>query len=106
MVHCGIHPALEQAANEMIFESLKGVTSQTAKSDILTPWKEQDRHNREVLTSSGFPDAQIRRGMYHRAANKAKPYLNSREGIAPAMRSLGLTTGSFYSGVKGDDEGH
>lgn len=86
MVHSGVHPHLEQAANDLIYESLQGVNSQSAKSDILTPWKEQDRSRREVLTASGFPDAQIRRGMYHRAANKSRPYLNSREGIAPAMQ--------------------
>lgn len=98
-VHCGIHPALEQAANELIFGSIKGVTSQSAKADILTPWKEQDRRNREVFVSDGVPEAMTRRGMYHRVANKAKPYLNSREGIAPAWRFLPTTTGSTYTGA-------
>lgn len=97
-VHCGIHPALEQAANELIFGSIKGVTSQSAKADILTPWKEQDRRNREVLTASGSPDASIRRGMYHRAANKARPHLNSREGVAPAYKLMNMATGSTYMG--------
>jgi len=90
-VRCGIHAPLEQAANEWINNSLKDVTSQEEKKDILTTWKENDRRSKEVLTSSGFPDAQIRRGMYHRAANRDKPYLNSREGIAPAFRTLTIT---------------
>jgi hypothetical protein len=88
IVRSGIHLPLETAANELIAASLKGVTSQQAKADILTPWKENDRRSREVLTASGSPDAQIRRGMYHRAANRTKPYLNSREGVAPALRLL------------------
>lgn len=90
-VRCGVHAPLEQAANELLYGSLKGVTSQREKQDILTPWKENDRRSKEVLTSSGFPDAQIRRGMYHRAVNRDKPYLNSREGIAPAFRTLTIT---------------
>jgi hypothetical protein len=103
-VHSGIHPTLEQAANELIFGSIKGITSQSAKADILTPWKEQDRRNREVLTASGAPDASIRRGMYHRAANKALPHLNSREGIAPPLRFLGIPMGTTYMGSKGDED--
>lgn len=102
-VHSGIHLPLETAANELIFGSLKGVTSQSAKSDILTPWKEQDRRNREVLPRDGFPDAQIRRGMYHRKANTAKPYLNSRDGIVRADRSLGVTSGSVFTGADSGD---
>lgn len=96
-VRCGIHAPLEQAANELIFGSLKGVTSQEAKADILTPWKENDRKSKEVLTSSGFPDAKIRRGMYHRAINRTKPYLNSREGIAPAFRTLTIAAAGNFS---------
>ena len=98
-VRCGIHAPLEQAANELIFGSLRGVTSQEAKSDILTPWKENDRRSKEILTSSGNPpDAQIRRGMYHRAINRDKPYLNAREGIAPAFRTLTISAaGNFNS---------
>ena len=96
-VRCGVHAPLEQLANEWIFGSLAGVTSQKAKSDILTPWKENDRRSKEVLTSSGNPpDAQIRRGMYHRVQNRDKPYLNAREGIAPAFRTLTIATAGGY----------
>jgi hypothetical protein len=82
----GIHLPLEEAANALIFGSLKGVTKQSEKSDILTPWKEQDRRSREVMASSGTVDAAIRRGMYHRAANRSRPHLNSREGHTRASR--------------------
>lgn len=89
VVHCGIHGPLETAANELLWESLKGVTSQTAKSDILTPWKEQDRHNREVMSRSGVIDPSTRRGMYHRVANPRSPHLNSRDGVARGQRVTG-----------------
>jgi hypothetical protein len=85
-VYSGIHPALEEAANELIFGSLRGVTSQQEKSDILTPWKEYSRRSREVMSASGTVDPAIRRGMYHRAANLTSPHLNSREGHYPATR--------------------
>lgn len=85
-IRYGIHVPLEKAADDLIFGSLKGVTSQTEKSDILTPWKDADRHRKEVLAHSGVVDAQVRKGMYHRAANTAKPYLNSRDGVYPAKR--------------------
>lgn len=91
----GVFPPLEQQADALIFGSLKGVTSQEAKSDILTPWKEADRRSREVQAHSGTVDPQIRRGLYHRAANKAKPYLNSRDCIAPPIRSQ--LTGNTWS---------
>lgn len=85
-IHYGVHAALEEAADALIFGSLKGVTSQEAKSDILTPWKEWARRSREVMSSSGTVDPAIRRGMYHRKANPASPHLNSRDGYYPAAR--------------------
>lgn len=85
-VHSGIHQHLETLANELIFGSLKGVTSQAAKSDVLTPWKEYYRKSREVLSSSGVVDASVRRGMFHRAANPSAPHLNSRDGHYPAQK--------------------
>ena len=85
-VYSGIHPTLEEAANQLIFGSLKGVTSQAAKSDILTPWKEADRRNREVFSSDGTVDPATRRGIYHRVANPAYPHLNSRDGYAPPQK--------------------
>jgi hypothetical protein len=80
VVHQGVHGPLERAADELIFGSLKGVTSQAEKSDILTPWKEQDRRNREVLSTTGSVDPAIRRGMYHRVYNRSQAHLNSRDG--------------------------
>lgn len=85
-IRSGIHLPLEEAANALIFGSLKGVTKQSEKSDILTPWKEQDRRSREVMAAAGSVDAAIRRGMYHRAANRERPHLNSREGHTRASR--------------------
>lgn len=87
-VRYGVCEHLEAEANRLIAESLAGVTSQAEKSDILTPWKEADRRRREVVPSNGMPDGQIRRGMYHRAPNTHKTYLNSRDGVAPALRML------------------
>lgn len=85
----GIHLPLERVANEMLRQSLAGVTKHSEKSDILTPWKEVDRLRREIYSSDGMPDGAIRRGNFHRAYNPQKPELNSREGHAPA-RSRGM----------------
>lgn len=79
-LHFGVHQQLEDAATEIIRKSLEGVTSMSAKSDILTPWKEQDRKRREVYSGEGVPDGALRRGMYHRAWNSIHPHLNSVEG--------------------------
>lgn len=98
VVHSGIHAPLEDLANEIIFGSLKGVTSQRAKSDILTPWKEQDRRSREVLASGGVVDPAIRRGMYHRVANPRAPHLNSREGHTRGHRVGGLPMSGDWVG--------
>lgn len=85
-VHSGVHGPLEDEANRLLYESLKGVTSQAAKSDILTPWKQQDRWSREVMATSGVIDPAIRKGMYHRVANRSHPHLNSRDGCTRASR--------------------
>jgi hypothetical protein len=81
-IRYGIHPLLEAEANELIFGSLKGVTSQREKSDILTPWKEQDRLRREVYSFAGTVDPATRQGIYGRALNTQQLHLNSREGWA------------------------
>ncbi len=78
----GVHRPLEDEADRLIRESLIGVTSQAEKKDILTPWKEKDRRDREVYTESGVPDSSTRSGMYHRAWNSGMPHLNSRDGTA------------------------
>jgi hypothetical protein len=85
-LHHGVHAELEEMANELIRQSLAGVTARSAKSDILTPWKERDRYSREVYSSSGTVDAATRRGMFHRAWNPQHAHLNSRDGIAPGRR--------------------
>lgn len=92
----GIHPELEAIADKLIKDSLVGVTKYSEKSDILTPWKENMRRKREVLTASGTPDASIRQGMYHRKLNTTRPELNSRLGIAQARStSIGGTLSGF-----------
>lgn len=82
MVRRGVHRPLEDEANRLIRESLKGVTKHSEKSDILTPWKEAERYRREVYVVAGTPDQSVRKGMFHRAVNAARPDLNSRDGVA------------------------
>ena len=84
----GVHPLLEAEADRLLKESLAGVTKHSAKSDILTPWKEQDRRRREVYPNSGVPERHVRQGLYHRAANPARPELNSRDGVARSERAF------------------
>ena len=86
----GVHAALEAEADRLLKESLVDVKSHQAKSDILTPWKLQDRRRREVMVSTGTPDPAIRSGMFHRRLNPQYPHLNSRGGVYPAMRDTGL----------------
>ena len=80
----GIHRPLEDEANRLIRESLKGVTKHSDKLDILTPWKERYRSAHETYVASGTPEPATRRGMFHRTVNSARPELNSREGVARA----------------------
>ena len=85
-MHFGEHPELEAEANRLLKDSLAGVFSHGAKSDILTPWKQRDRRRREVYTRNGVPDPSVRRGMFHRAINTERPEMNSRDGIAASNR--------------------
>lgn len=87
----GPNLALEAAADELIRDSLKGVTSREAKSDILTPWKLKDRQTREILTKVGVVDPSLRRGMYHRRWNSESPHLNSRDGHTTPPRIIADT---------------
>lgn len=82
----GVHAQLEAAADALLKESLRGVTKHSEKSDILTPWKDKDRRNREVYVPSGVPDPSTRQGMFHRAWNSEREDLNSRDGQARAGR--------------------
>ena len=89
----GVAKALEEEADRLIKESLSGVYSHKEKSDILTPWKQADRLRKEVFTNQGFPDSSVRKGMFHRVANRTRPDLNSRDGLARSNRiSSSLTT--------------
>lgn len=78
----GVAKALEEEANAILRESLR---SQKApeKSDILTPWKEQQRRRREIFVATGTPDPAVRQGVFSRRTNPARPHLNSRDGIVP-----------------------
>lgn len=90
----GIHAALEAEADRLLRESLVGVTSHTAKSDILTAWKTAERYRREVYVADGIPDASVRQGMFHRALNRVRPDLNSRDGLAKYRDGVVSTRGS------------
>jgi hypothetical protein len=89
----GVNRPLEDAADALLKESLVGVFSHKAKADILTPWKLADRLRREVYTNVGTPDSSVRKGMFHRSANRTRPDLNSRDGLARSNRiSSSLST--------------
>jgi hypothetical protein len=89
----GVHAQLETEANDLIARSMEGVTSHSAKSDILTPWKEQQRKRKEVYVASGIADPAVRLGMYNRVINPGRPDLNSRDGGAmPAKRDNSRST--------------
>jgi hypothetical protein len=92
---------LEEQANALIRESLKGVTSREAKSDILTEWKQQDRWDHEVYPGSGVADPAVRKGQFTRVWNSKYPHLNSRDGFYPVRRAQdGLDT---HTGDEGYD---
>jgi hypothetical protein len=82
----GVCHQLEDEADRILCEALRGITSREAKSDILTPWKLEDRTNREVLTSTGVADPAVRSGMFRKAWNPKHSHLNSREGYYPVRR--------------------
>ncbi|MCW2929903.1 MAG: hypothetical protein JWM19_865 [Actinomycetia bacterium] len=96
---------LEDQANELIRESLVGVTSRAAKSDILTEWKQQDRWDHEIYVASGTADPAVRRGQFSRTWNGKYPHLNSRDGHYPVRRAQdGLDTYTGDEGGSGSDE--
>ena len=95
----GIDTKLEDEADRLLRQSLEGVHSHIAKSDLLTPWKEHDRKRREVRpgvpdkdsrdylgVSGGAPEVHFRLGMYNRGRNLSRPDLNSRDGLASFNR--------------------
>jgi hypothetical protein len=81
----GVNTQLEEAADALLKESLEGVFSHEAKSDILTPWKDYDRHRREIYPAEQ-PERHLRLGMIRRVANRGRPDLNSRDGEASFAR--------------------
>lgn len=101
----GVHRPLEDEANRLIRESLKGVTKHSEKSDLLTPWKDAERHRREVYPLSGVADPAIRRGMFNRVANPSRPELNSRDGIARARQGVTASLQAFVDehGIESDE---
>jgi len=100
----GTSVSLEKEANKWLKRSIAGVKSYSAKSDILTPWKEQMRHTREIHNVTGVADT-TRKGMYHRRANVTRPELNSRMGTARPRKNPGGTLGAFLAetGRRSDD---
>lgn len=100
----GVHKLLEAEADRLIKESVKNVKSHQAKSDYLSPWKQAERYRREIYVQSGTPEAAIRSGMFGRVANKTRPDLNSRDGIARANKmSPSLQTFVEENGIYTDE---
>lgn len=87
----GTHAPLEEAADALLKESLRGVTRHSDKSDLLTPWKEQERRRREVYVPSGTPDSANRAGIFHRVINPTSPHLNSRGSTTVRARRITAT---------------
>lgn len=86
MMRFGEHKVLEAEANRMLRDYHDSDPS-ADRSLILTPAKEALRRRREILVSSGTPDRALRAGVYTRAANRAMPHLNSRDGVVPPSRN-------------------
>lgn len=82
----GVAPHLEAEANRIIKESLQGKTRFSDKLDILTPWKDRMRHEREIYNATGVAEPQLRQGIYNRAANPDQPHLNSNDGVVPIRK--------------------
>ena len=110
----GTNLALEEEADRLIKESLSGVYSHKEKSDILTPWKAKERLRREVYIkgssnpegryplvplNSGVAERHIRLGMFHRAANRARPDLNARDGLASFTRHRTYVHNAWDAGL-------
>ena len=94
----GVWEEVEAQADKIIFEHLATITRPADKADVLTPWKEDVRCRREVYVSStpttgegaapstgdtyggGVPDRAIFTGMFDRATNELRPWLNAQPG--------------------------
>lgn len=83
-MHFGVNPHLEAEADAIIRAAT--VKQRAAeKTDILTPWKADNRRRHEVYPNGGIADSSVRQGMYERASNPTSPHLNSTDGHAPAL---------------------
>jgi hypothetical protein len=95
----GVHPQLEEYADELLRQSNIGIKRAEERGGVLTPYMLAARRAREVYPASGTPDPAMRAGLFHRAYNSGRPDLNSRDGIAAAApgrlgRGLQLQTGT------------
>jgi len=103
-VWSGVHPQLEDYADELLRQSFVGVTRAEERGGVLTAYMLASRRAREVYPASGTPDPAMRQGLFHRAYNPGRPDLNSRDGIAAAApgrlgRGLQLQTGGTSAPV-------
>jgi hypothetical protein len=104
--HYGVWKAVEEEADELLRLSVEGITKYSEKDDYLSPWKLNMRQEREVLTSSGFPEKHIRSGMFKRAANLTRPETNSRDGIARARSAGYASIKTFVAEYGMQPDGH
>lgn len=101
-VRYGTCAQLEEHATALLLASIEGAT-RAEKSDIITPWKENNLKRREIFTTFGVPDPAVRKGQFSKSYNPAKPDLNSREGATPPPRRGGyLDDDGDWSGWDGD----
>lgn len=98
-MHYGVHRALEREADRLVRKSLENA-KRPSDIDVMTEWKTADRRRREIKVASGTPDAAIRQGMFHRAANRTRLDLNARDGIARSSGNArgGVDSLSAYNG--------
>lgn len=80
----GVNPLLEAEADAILKQATVGQKA-ADKTDILTPWKADNRRGFEIYPNTGVADPAIRSGIFGRAANTSSPHLNSIDGAAPAL---------------------
>jgi hypothetical protein len=97
---------LEQAADALIYAEVRKIKKHS-ENDILTPWKDKARRKHEIYVNAGVPDPANRLGIYHRAANAARPDLNSREGWSRnTMWAPGTTSTSGLAEFVADEDNY
>ncbi len=65
----GVDYTLEEAADQMLAESRRGVTSMSAKTDYLSKEQLALRQSKEVMNRQGVSESAFMSGMYRRAFN-------------------------------------